>query len=65
MPAAESLRAGALPLGLAHGIKLTRPVSQGQVLTYADVAIDEADETLRVRREMEAAFRPEGAQAAE
>jgi predicted homoserine dehydrogenase-like protein len=32
LPAATSLRLGALPLGLAHGIKLLRPVKAGPVL---------------------------------
>jgi len=65
MPAADSLVAGALPIGLAHGIKLTREVGQGQVLTWNDVALDESNETLKVRREMEAAFAAPTTQAAE
>ncbi len=61
MPAADSLARGALPIGLAHGIALTRPVPAGEILTWADVALDETDATLKVRRQMEAAF---GARAA-
>ena len=61
MAAADSLARGALPLGLAHGVTLTRPVAAGQTLTWADVAIDEGEEPVRVRRAMEAAFAPEGA----
>jgi predicted homoserine dehydrogenase-like protein len=64
LPAADSLARGVLPIGLAHGVTLTRPVPAGEMLTWADVALDEADETLKVRREMEAAFGA-GAQAAE
>ena len=56
MPAADSLARGALPIGLAHGIALTRPVPTGEILTWADVALDETDATLKVRRQMEAAF---------
>jgi predicted homoserine dehydrogenase-like protein len=56
MPAADSLAAGALPIGLAHGVTLTRAVKTGQTLTWADVALDPANDALRVRREMEAAF---------
>jgi len=56
MPAADSLAAGALPLGLAHGWKLTRPVAAGEVLRWADVAADEAATAVQVRREMEGMF---------
>lgn len=64
MPAEESLAIGGLPIGLAHGIKLIRPVPAGQPVTWADVDINEADETYRTRRTMEAAFAPK-AQAAQ
>ena len=53
MPAADSLRAGALPLGLAHGWKLAQPVAAGEVLRWKDVAADAANSAVRVRREME------------
>jgi predicted homoserine dehydrogenase-like protein len=56
MPAADSLDQGALPIGLAHKRKLVREVPQGQVLTWADVSVDDADDAYRIRREMEAAF---------
>jgi predicted homoserine dehydrogenase-like protein len=35
-PAAASLAAGGLPLGLTHGIKLLRPVKKGQSLCWAE-----------------------------
>jgi predicted homoserine dehydrogenase-like protein len=53
MPAADSLSQGVLPLGLAHGVRLTNAVAEGAVLTYADVEIDETDATVTFRREME------------
>lgn len=53
-PAEASLRLGALPIGLAHGVRLIKPVEQNQTVTWHDVAIDEADDAVRVRREMEA-----------
>ncbi len=53
MPAADSLTAGALPLGLAHGWKVTRPVAAGELVRWADVVVDEANSAVRVRREME------------
>src|SRR3990172_1008784 len=40
MPAADSLAMGALPLGLAHGVKLARAVAAGETLRWSDVAID-------------------------
>ena len=64
MPAADSLAAGILPIGLAHGVALTRAVKAGQPLTWTDVAVDPANAALRVRREMETAFAG-GAEAAE
>jgi predicted homoserine dehydrogenase-like protein len=59
MPAADSLALGALPIGLAHGVKLTRPVKSGTALRWADIAADEREEAVAVRREMEALFRRE------
>ncbi len=56
MPAATSLQLGGLPLGLAQGVKVTRDISEGARLTWSDVEIDEADNAVKVRREMEAAF---------
>ena len=58
MPAADSVQRGALPIGLAHGVKLKRPVACGQPVGWADVEADETLEAVRVRREMEAAFVP-------
>jgi predicted homoserine dehydrogenase-like protein len=53
MPAADSLAKNCLPLGLAHGWKLTRAVSAGQPVSWADVAVDANSTAVRVRREME------------
>ena len=60
MAASDSLARGALPIGLAQGVELLRPVPAGQALTWADIAIDEAEEAVRARRAMEAAFAPPG-----
>ena len=57
MPAQDSLAQGCLPLGLAHGWKLLRPVAAGQALRWSDVAIDENVTAVRLRREMEVLFR--------
>ena len=62
-PAQKSLAFGGLPLGLAHDVRVTRPVAQGQSLTWADVVIDESLPALQVRREMEALFAPQSKNA--
>lgn len=56
LPAATSLALGGLPLGLAHQVKLVRPVKQGQSLCWDDVAMDTTTRAYRLRREMEARF---------
>src|SRR5215470_2568154 len=53
IPAVRSLERGALPIGLAHHVALTRDVAAGEILTVADVALDSSVEAVRVRREME------------
>jgi len=55
MPAADSLAQGCLPLGLAHGWKMLRPVAAGQPLRWSDVAVDANVPAVKLRREMEAA----------
>jgi len=54
IPAARSLAENALPIGLAHGVKLLRDIPAGAVLRQSDVALDDAQGAVRVRREMEA-----------
>ncbi len=54
LPAAKSRALGGLPLGLAHDVKLVRPVAQGQCVTWGDVAIDTGTRAYKLRREMEA-----------
>jgi len=69
IPAARSVERGALPIGLAHHVKLRRDVAAGEILTSADVALDATEEPVRVRREMEQQARqarqPRAAVAAE
>jgi predicted homoserine dehydrogenase-like protein len=65
MPAADSLRIGALPLGLAHKVKLLGPIKAGQPVRWADVQADETLDAVRLRREMEAMFRGTARAAAE
>ena len=54
MPAQASRALGALPIGLAHGVRLTRPVAAGRPVTNADVALDETQAIVSLRRELEA-----------
>jgi predicted homoserine dehydrogenase-like protein len=56
MPAAASLAAGALPIGLAHRVKLKNDIAHGAVVRWSDVEIDAANETIKTRRAMEAMF---------
>jgi predicted homoserine dehydrogenase-like protein len=53
MPAEMSLQEGCLPLGLAHGWKLLKPVAAGQPLRWSDVAFDANVAAVKLRREME------------
>ena len=55
LPAAASLKAGALPIGLAHGVTLKNDVSHGAVVRWSDVVIDADDTTVKTRRAMEEA----------
>jgi predicted homoserine dehydrogenase-like protein len=63
VPARRSLAHGVLPLGLAHGLRLVRPVAKDQSLTWEDVAVDDTVPAYRLRREMEALFAGKGATA--
>ena len=56
MPATDSLAAGGLPLGLAHGVKLLKPVQAGRPVRWSDVEIDAAQPAVAFRREMEQTF---------
>jgi predicted homoserine dehydrogenase-like protein len=57
MRAEDSLARRALPIGLAHRMKITRPVAVGMPVTWDDVAVTD-DDAVRTRREMERTFAP-------
>ncbi len=61
MPAADSLALGGLPIGLAHGVKLKTAIAANQPIRWRDVEADDTLQAVRVRREMEHAFRPDAA----
>lgn len=58
-PAHISLGHNALPLGLAHGMKLIRDVPKDQMISWDDVDADESLLAVQVRRELESEFRAE------
>ena len=55
LPAAKSLEIGALPIGLAHKVKLLRDIEPGTVVRWSDVDIADSP-AVRARREMESMF---------
>jgi predicted homoserine dehydrogenase-like protein len=60
MPAQTSLALGALPIGLAHRLPLTRNVPHGEVVRWSDVDVSRAEvltgDAIKVRRVMEAEY---------
>jgi len=56
LPAETSLTLGALPIGLAHRVKLTNDVAHGAVVRWSDVTIDASDDTVKIRRAMETMY---------
>ena len=64
MRAEDSLALGGLPIGLAHNMTLTSPVSAGAPVRWSDVDYDKNDTTVRFRRQMELSDR-RNARAAE
>jgi predicted homoserine dehydrogenase-like protein len=59
VPAETSLRVGAVPIGLAHGLRLKNAVAAGQPVRWSDVAYDGANQAIAFRMEMESVFRAE------
>jgi predicted homoserine dehydrogenase-like protein len=57
LPASKSVAMGGLPLGLAHDIKLIRPVKKGQSLCWDDVAVDTSTHAYKIRQELETKFK--------
>lgn len=57
-PVERSLHEGGLPLGLAHDVRVVRPVRKGQSLCWDDVQIDGTTRAYAIRRELESTLRP-------
>ncbi len=51
--AQTAMQLNALPVGLAPGAKLVNPVPQGQVLTWEDVALNEGQTVVQLRRQQD------------
>ena len=60
MTAADSLRMGALPIGLAHNMVLNKDIPAGRPVCWADVNYDASSQAISIRREMEAMFKLPG-----
>ncbi len=56
VPARRSVALKALPIGLAHGVTLTRDVPAGGIVTEADVTENTASQALQARRAMVTRF---------
>ncbi|MEW6333929.1 MAG: SAF domain-containing protein [Thermodesulfobacteriota bacterium] len=61
LPARSAVAAGYLPIGLAHGVKVLKPVTAGGMVRWEDVAVDPGDGAVACRLEMESLFRREWA----
>ncbi|MGD9671789.1 MAG: NAD(P)H-dependent oxidoreductase [Hyphomicrobiaceae bacterium] len=56
MPACASYAANALPMGLAHRVRLVRDVAEGAVIRQDDVALDSDNAAVAARQELVARF---------
>ncbi|NVP57642.1 NAD(P)H-dependent oxidoreductase [Mycoplana rhizolycopersici] len=63
IPATRSLDLKALPIGLAHNVKLKRPIKKDQIVSFDDVELVADLDVVSLRREMEDRFRPARAAA--
>ena len=64
LPASRSLAAGGLPIGLAHNVRLTRPVAKDSIVRFDDVELERDLDVVALRREMERATPPASVRAA-
>ena len=56
IPASDSVKFQGLPLGLSGGKVLQRDIKKGETLRWGDVKVEQGDDAVALRREMEAAF---------
>ena len=60
MPAKDSMARRALPIGLAHHVRLKRDLPAGQAVSWDDVEFDASSQAVTFRREMERMFGASG-----
>ncbi|MDP9095228.1 MAG: flagellar biosynthesis protein FlgA [Pseudomonadota bacterium] len=53
IPASRSLKIGGLPIGLAHNVKVKRPVAKDTIVTFADVVLERDLDVVALRQQME------------
>jgi predicted homoserine dehydrogenase-like protein len=56
--AEEIKKLNGLPVGLAPGAKITRPIQAGQFITWQDVLLDESSRVVQLRRQQDALDQP-------
>jgi predicted homoserine dehydrogenase-like protein len=56
IPSRTSLSIGALPIGLAHNIKLNKNIEEDQLISWNDVDYNLEDKTISYRKLMEKEF---------
>ena len=56
IPASKSISLNALPIGLAHNVKLINDVPEGQVVSQKDISSIKVSNAYTLRKEMEADF---------
>lgn len=60
IPAERSLSLKALPIGLAHNVKVIRPIAKDTIVSFDDVELVNDLDVVNLRRDMENRFRPGG-----
>ncbi len=58
LPAGRSLAENALPIGLAHQVRMVNEVAKGQLIRWPDVAADSTNPAVKLRQAMEALSQP-------
>jgi len=56
VPAKHSLQMSALPIGLAHNVKLKKRIEKNQTIRWTDIEYNKTDSTIEFRRKMEKKF---------
>jgi predicted homoserine dehydrogenase-like protein len=64
IPASKSLAVGGLPIGLAHNVKLKRPVAKDSIVCVEDVELVSDLDVVALRQEMESGTRHAASKAA-